>query len=302
MPGTLKKVEAWSGWLAFIASLAMVVPLLGSLSLLLPWHVIRGGAESGPRLVPYLQDGDLRARMTTYGRPCKSGSECESPLACLLDLRHGESYCTASNCLSDAQCRDDFACRPMLSRDDTALLYLCTPVGVRKQGEPCRGMPDSKEKACERGLRCNSYGRCGSPCEPKEPQSCPEGFVCKEDPEGATCLPSCNARQCPEGQHCIQLQPPMSLCARVEGMNCNQTPCPSGQRCRIGFRTTEPDVVDMGCETVCTPGGNECPEGMYCLISTCFRTCDPRVPDSCGPGGECAQFFTDAPWLCRDRR
>ena len=50
----------------------------------------------------------------------------------------------------------------------------------------------------------------------KEPSSCPEGFFCADTTPGPACRPTCEGRDCPEGQQCIRDRKGASgLCRRA---------------------------------------------------------------------------------------
>jgi hypothetical protein len=282
--------------LVVLVGLALPVPLLWIVSLASPTWSSPWDTGKGVRLVPHLTRSK-RAELMTYGHTCSKDEECQPPLACFYD--HHGSWCADAQCMTDADCGEGFICEPRASKAGTALVHVCTPIGARKEGEQCEEWPESKDQACEAGLICQEW--CGRPCDPSSPQGCPEGFSCRQRREGAVCLPNCEGYQCPEGQQCIKMNEEVSACYRVRGTNCDKTPCPEGYRC-MAYRTKKPGVLRMGCDVICTPGGNECPDGTTCFISICLRPCKPGVPDSCSPGATCARLAKDSPWFCRSTR
>lgn len=290
-------MKKYAKWLAFLGSLALTIPLIWLLSLVLPWRPPQGQMTSGIRVVPYLSNQE-RFLLKSYSRPCENDNDCEPPLTCFAGLGNGESWCTDTHCATDTDCEEGFSCQPRVSIDETALLYICAPLGIRKEGERCTLWPRSQEEACERGLRCRQ-GWCGRSCRPGEQQSCPEGFSCNEGLDGASCLPDCKRYSCPEGQYCVRYSRLVSACARVESRNCQQTPCPEGQKCLVNMEMNTPGVVTMRCASFCTPGGSDCPQGSICFMRMCLQPCDPYVPESCGPGSQCKPLFRGSPLFCR---
>jgi hypothetical protein len=187
---------------------------------------------------------------------------------------------------------------------DGPLVRLCVATGGRKEGQGCERLPKKQDRACEPGLVCN-MGYCGRPCQEGSPASCPKGFICREGPEVASCLPACEEGLCPEGQQCVHIEGRFAVCARVKGQRCDVTPCPRGQECRIGYTPGVGDEVRMECEVPCDPQEDSCPAGAECFFGSCRRPCDPHVPDACGPGEQCTLFkdtySREKRWFCRTR-
>jgi hypothetical protein len=281
----------------------LLAPLLGFLLLLpLAWAlhtVMLGGLRPTPEaaLVPMLSPGERQSLMT-YERPCSGRKDCEPSLACFFNTRSMWRYCTDSRCMTDQHCTEDMVCRTVETVRGGPRLRQCTLVGVRREGEPCADMMTSREAACERGLLCQA-DHCGRPCRVEEPGSCPGGFFCRDGFDGPSCLPTCEGRVCPEGQDCVRLDEGVSVCARVHGQNCQRTPCPEGQKCSISNTFSHPYEAWGTCILYCDEASaSPCPEGFVCDVGACRKSCDPAVPDACGPHYKCHRYSEKFPWTC----
>lgn len=287
-------MSQWRTVMGGIAGIILLLPLLWVISLAYPGYFHLESGDGKIRLVPRLHVEES-VRLKTYQQPCQSDADCELPLSCFGD--GWERSCRGSTCMTDADCSTDFTCKPWLSFSNTALFRTCIPVGIRRAGEECEPRPRHSQEACERGLRCEAY--CGSPCQPEQPGSCPEGFFCKDSLAGAICWPSCKERGCPEGQQCIDRGDSASLCARIEGPNCLQTPCPEDQTCAVMTKPSRPHVAWTYCHIRCGPGKPDCPEGMICYFGrSCEQPCEPQGPNVCLPGQSCRVLFPDTPRIC----
>jgi hypothetical protein len=279
----------WRPLLAVLLSLALPLPLAWLLYASLFGHPM--GEESSLSLPPGVQllpmlTLEERLRLPTYERDCRSDEDCDPQLRCFFNMLSQRSYCTDSMCMTDQQCPDGFACRLLTTRDRQDVLRACSLVGVRGDGEVCVALPRERENGCRESLRCR--GRCGRPCRPDEPTSCPEGHFCEEDVAGATCQPTCEGRTCPEGQQCVPRGERVSICARVFGPNCLQSPCPSGQSCSVDDSFKVADAVWMQCMPPCgSPEDAPCPEGTVCYFYSCRTACTREDPSACPPGFAC---------------
>ncbi|MFY0572541.1 hypothetical protein ACN28E_53165 [Archangium lansingense] len=284
----------WRHLLAALLGILLLLPLAWTLH-----TAMLGGVRPTPqaKVVPMLSPGE-RQSLKTYERPCESRKDCEPPLACFFNPRSMWRYCTDSRCMTDQHCSEDMVCRTVETLKGARLLRQCTLVGVRREGEPCADMMTSREAACERGLLCQSE-HCGRPCRVEEPGSCPEGFFCREGLDGPSCLPTCEGRACPEGQDCVRLEEGVSVCAQVHGHNCQRTPCPEGQKCSIRNTFSHPNEAWGTCLIRC---GDEhtppCPEGFVCEMKYCRKSCDPAVPNACGPHYKCHRYSEEYAWAC----
>src|SRR6185503_4599109 len=96
---------------------------------------------------------------------CVSSSDCEPPQGCLYESRTGRTYCTTSQCATDAQCPEGQACQTLATEDSGPLVRFCVAIGVRQEGESCTKVPGDKEHACAPGLLCGGQdGWCSRPC------------------------------------------------------------------------------------------------------------------------------------------
>lgn len=280
--------------------------LLGWL-LPVPLALLVGGAlhwgpqehdPEGARLIPVL-DSEQRMSRMTYRRPCRTRSDCETPLGCLGDGRYRTPYCTDSECQTDAHCPPEHVCHRLPTIDGPLLVRRCLPRGIRAEGERCTRTPAGPDEACAPGLLCGEAGWCGRPCSANAPASCPEGFICSTAGGPPSCVPNCESRGCPEGQQCVRFAAGASACMVVHGPPCQQSPCENGRECFVDYAARRPGVVWMECVHACTPREPSCPEGFACNRWHCQRACEPERPDSCEPGYRCEQDRPDTPWVCQ---
>ncbi len=251
------------------------------------------------RISPML-DIAQRTRLMTYGRNCNSSAECDPPLGCFYEYRYGHAYCTDSQCTTDAQCSEGQVCSKLATQDHGPLVRICTPAGVRQEGENCFRVPDDQRSACAVGLLCAGKDYwCARPCHPGEPGECPEGFFCADTTPEPACLPTCEKQGCPAGEQCIQFREGASMCAHVYGTNCQQTPCAENNFCSPITNPAHPRKVWLRCIAECGKDHPPCPVGTVCDAYECLPTCDPQAPASCAEGYRCRQPWPDSPWACR---
>lgn len=252
--------------------------------------------QQGANIVPMLTREE-RHRLLTYERDCRTDADCEPPLRCFFNDRISRSFCTDSKCMTDLQCPEDFACRTFDADNGKDRVRGCSLVGIRKEGESCRRLPDTRKYGCGRGLFCQA--RCGRPCRLEDASSCPAGFFCDDGPDGPSCLPTCEGRTCSEGQRCVALWGRVSICARIHGPDCELTSCPEGLKCEVYDHLPPADELWMECLHGC--GGKEdppCPEGSACYLYRCRKSCDPQGPPVCAPGFVCGRQEPSQPWVC----
>jgi hypothetical protein len=270
---------------------------------LLLWGLLRQEvpveAPMGGRISPMLTP-EQRMRLTTYGRHCGPGEECEPPLGCLFEVRYLRTYCTDSQCMTDAQCPEGMVCQNISTWGDGPLVRFCVPIGPRQEGESCFELPRRKENACAAGLVCGGQdGWCARPCRLGGSQGCPEGFFCADTIPQALCLPTCATRDCPAGQQCLLLKEGASICAQVYGPNCLQTPCPDERECAVTREPPHPDKVWMECVEQCGEGLPPCGAGKVCDGWHCLPACDPHGAEVCGAGFHCSRSGEDGPFSCQ---
>jgi hypothetical protein len=280
------------------ALVAVLIPLPLSVLLFLAQH----RASSAQSTLSPVLPREVRRQLLTYKRPCQKSADCEAPLGCLNHWRLKRPWCTDSECMTDFQCEGWESCQELETEGTGPRVRVCVTQGSRKEGEPCDVLPSSGATACEQGLRCLA-GWCGRPCRTEDPASCPEGFFCADDEGNTACLPTCTARGCPEGQHCVRFttlgEQAVTACATLHGTNCEQAGCPEAQRCLSQHLPRRPGEVWMSCVHECGQEGRTCPEGYACDIFTCRRLCDPQDTQTCGPAMRCAPRTADSPWMCR---
>jgi hypothetical protein len=289
----------WRVVLAVMGGLVLPIPLVLALtSGLFP----RPSVETiGGRTVSPVLSAEERLRLQTYHRECSRAADCDPPLGCVSDTRYGGFYCSDSQCATDAQCPDGFACRPLPTWEGGPLVRYCIPPGIQQEGSSCLAVPSEPNQACAPGLLCGD-GWCGRPCQLGTPSICPDGFFCADTIPGPACRPTCDGRACPEGLQCIHGRGGASACAVVYGQNCEQTPCAQGQRCVAVFAPGKEDPrqhVWMECFPQCDKGLPPCPDGFACEGRTCLKPCDPNGPNVCEPGYSCQRRYLQQPWLCQ---
>jgi hypothetical protein len=286
----------WKEALGILATLLLALPLV----MLVRSMMNVGPAtelQSGRRISPVLNVEERTSR-ATYRRSCEQNSDCEVPLGCLVDGRVWRTYCTDSQCTTDAQCPEGLVCRGVATQGDGPLVRLCIPVGPRKEGEQCEHLPARQDAACGPGLLCGgTKGWCGRPCQLGKQESCPTGFFCADVAPEPLCLPTCEKTGCPQDEQCIQYTEGASACARVYGRNCQQSTCAADEKCQILNATS--GSVWMDCVHECSPERPSCPEGEFCSLVACLRRCDPERVDECGKDFRCEQRQPQKAWLCR---
>lgn len=281
--------------LLVIASVVLLpLPLIWIASRLLLGNLPASGSrEQGSELVPIISPYVAR-QLPTFERDCEKNADCDAPLAC-VDQLMWKRGCVASMCATDADCRDGLSCHSIAAED--RVLRLCGASGTVAEGKFCTEWPRLQKWACAPDLVCTAKS-CRRPCQPQDPQSCPEGFYCHAaDVKGSVCLPTCEGRTCPEGQRCVVLEYGASLCARVKGTDCQLHPCPAGQVCEVVARESQ-NRVGMMCLLSCNPQAPSCPEGFSCMGDRCIQSCKADAPGTCGPLEKCAGAREDQPGLC----
>lgn len=286
-----------------------VLPILAGVLLPLPLVLLLLGVlkpqlpeveSSGRRISPVLTSEE-RERLMTYRRDCGSGQPCEPPLGCVTEARAERHYCTDSQCSKEVPCPEGQICRELVTVGDGPLVRLCVPVGVRQEGESCIALPDTQQGACAPGLFCAGVrkGWCARPCQKDNAAVCPEGFFCADTAPEPMCLPTCQARGCPVGQHCIRYRDGASVCAEVYGPLCQQMPCPRGGECQVTYRSERPGKAWLECVERCGEGYPVCTAGLVCDGWLCRAPCEPQEPSPCIEGYVCRQAKPHRPYTCQ---
>ena len=287
----------WRTVLALLAGVLLPLPLVVLVGLI-QRTVTPPPHPTGKRVSPVLS-AEQRLRLTTYRADCGAGEPCEPPLGCLMEERAFRQYCTDSQCSRDADCPDGQMCRAIATAGHEPLVRMCVPIGVRQEGETCDDFPEDRERACVRGLLCGGrpLGWCARPCRKADAEGCPAGFFCADTVPEPVCLPTCEERGCPEGQHCVRFEEGVSICAKVYGPQCQQVPCPRGGTCEAG-RGDAPGKAWMECEERCGEGYPPCGDGLICDGWQCRVPCDPKGPSVCSEGFLCWQRRPGRPHVC----
>jgi len=286
----------WRAVLSALMGLLIVLPLAWLISIAMSGPGRQLPLPQGKPLVPMLSR-EARLGLSTYAHDCRTDADCEAQLRCVYDVRTSRQHCTDSTCTDDEHCPMGSACIPFRTVNDKELVRVCSLVGVRKEGELCRELPENPKDGCAKGLVCQGF--CGRPCRAEDPSSCPEGYFCHEGSEGASCLPSCQGRSCPEGQRCIELMGEQaSVCMKVHGQDCERTPCAEGQHCTRDTSPGLPGHIWMECLRNCGEDQPPCPEGTACFLFQCRKSCDPQDASVCGPDFRCGRNHPSMPWAC----
>ena len=174
----------WRTVLPVLVMILMPLPLMWMLSIAMsdPGSGARMSLPPGKTFVPMLSREE-RQRLTTYEHDCRTDADCDPQLRCVYDMQTSRHHCTDSLCTEDEHCPEGFACVPWSAENDKDLIRVCSLVGVRKEGELCRPVPERTKDGCERGLFCQGF--CSRPCRMDESASCPEGYYCRADKEGS---------------------------------------------------------------------------------------------------------------------
>lgn len=288
---------SWRTFLGVCAGIFISLPLVVLWGTLL--QPVSGSVEpAGARISPML-DVEQRARLITYGRTCESSAECEPPLGCFYESRYRHAYCTDSQCATDAQCSEGQVCRTLATDENGPLVRVCSPVGVRQEGESCFPVPSDPKSACVAGLLCAGKDYwCARPCHPGTPAECPEGFFCADTTPEPACLPTCEKQGCPAGEQCIRFREGSSLCAQVYGSNCQQSPCAAGEFCTPRTNPQAPGKVWLRCVPECGKERPSCPAGRVCDAYECLPACEPQNPATCDEGYRCKQPWPDLAFAC----
>jgi hypothetical protein len=272
-------------WLAVLCGLLLPFPLMWILNSSLMSISASTSSTQGPALIPMLSPVD-REGVLTYGRGCHTDSDCDPRLRCFYSMVVQSSYCVDSRCMTDRDCPDEHACQTYRTSNDKALIKACSVVGPRKEGEVCNVFTRDLEYGCERGLIC--HARCGRPCQPGVPSTCPAGFFCEGAITGAACQPTCEGRTCPDGQRCVTVEGKSSICATIHGQDCQATPCAPGKACSVAASPWSVHEVWMQCLQPCqVKGAAPCPEGTVCDVHRCRKSCAPDDPTACAEGFTC---------------
>lgn len=287
----------WRRLGAIAIAILLPLPLVIAGSFTRRWEH-HASAPSGEAVSPVLSRGERR-KLLSFQRLCKSSEECDPPLACLNVDGGGYSLCVDSECMTDQQCKEGFACRILRSLGRGPHVRSCVPVGKATEGTLCVEAPGRHEGSCLPGLIC--AGWCGRSCRLDEPSSCPPGSFCADSLNGPLCLPSCTADSCPSDQQCIRSGEGVSFCAIVPGENCQRAACPKGRECTFSYSPGE-NRVWMECIIPCEAEAPACPEGTLCFAGACRRPCDQAGAESCEPGDRCVELPLEKRSLCMARK
>ncbi len=288
----------WRSLLAPLVGILLPIPLVLAVGAGQARLTPQTGVQENRPIAPMLSLDERRA-LLTHERPCQTSEDCDTSLGC-LDLDWGHSLCMASECETDLQCADGFACRALKSRGRGPWVRSCVVQGSAKEGEPCvSSFTFEQEAVCRPGLVCNGY--CGRPCQLGAPESCPEGSLCLEGSAGPSCMPTCEGRSCPEGQECVRFKEGFSVCAHIWGDNCQRQTCPEGTTCNVSYLPGQPGEVQMECIQRCGDDHPPCPEGAVCERKKCRRPCERDNPHACGPKETCGYNPRTQKWLCAVR-
>jgi hypothetical protein len=285
---------SWSRPASIALGLLLPLPLVVALGSTWPLWDRSTSAPRGKSISPLLSWSE-RHELLSFERPCRTSKDCDPPLGCLDIDGGGNSFCVASECLSDLQCPEGFTCRVLKSWGDGLLVRFCVPRGKVSEGTLCVEAPANNLGACRPGLIC--AGWCGRPCQLDDPSSCPQGSFCANSLNGPACLPSCTEDSCLSGQQCIRFNEAVSACATVAGENCQRTPCPKERKCTYSYSPGH-NRVQMECVSPCDEKAPSCPGGHICFWSACRRLCDRAGLAACEPGDQCVYLPVEKISMC----
>jgi hypothetical protein len=292
----LKVRRPWQLRRFLLALLGVLLPLPLAWLLYAATHgALQARIQEG-RVVPILTDEEFRAQLS-YLKPCQTDTDCTTPLACYFDPARRMHVCGDSTCQTDLQCEEGYTCRTLSTVGRQARVRLCVLKGVRAEGEQCAPFFPSAQYHCVPGLLCQDW--CGRPCQMEELESCPEGFFCREGPEGASCLPRCESQGCAAGQRCVSRDEGIAICATVHGQDCELEPCPEGQKCQMRALPEKPGQLWGQCIQACGEDKPPCLQGRVCIADKCYRACDPHDPSACEPHFVCDTLGDNSPWYCQ---
>ncbi len=266
---------------------------------------------------------------------CRNNDDCLPGYSCVNSncvrgktcAKEGEACNSNSNCCGNLKCVDDGTgskcrqpCDPLAPRCNGVLRCAsiggsttqgaCIPPnGGGKEGDKC----DTKNNQCEYELGCDpSEKRCRYLCRPKQPGTCPSGYLCKplggsdqgpglcykqksgtkcttisDCPVGLICRngycsPCINDKDCPVRNLCRQ--------GKCYPTCISSADCPRQHRCSQGLcQPGIPCTSDRDCtgglichQSICTDpsekvclSDKDCPAGQRCVEGSC------RLPDSC---------------------
>jgi hypothetical protein len=282
---------------------ALLVGLLALPLALIIGSTLRPTVSEGQKALPYLPTSEARA-LSSFGSPCLRPEECEPPLGCIEVGAVGRGTCLNSQCESDSQCEPGRTCQTLKPMGEGRPVHRCIALqGERLEGELCWPGLANQADRCAPGLLCN-HGWCGRPCRLQETSDCPEGFFCHESLNGPSCVPSCEARGCPQELQCARDADGISVCVQLRGTDCSGDSCPAGSNCTFNNLS----FVDAGlalrqeCIAPCGEGLPACPSGRVCVASQCLRTCDPQGPGTCFPEERCVHRVDLSVSLCKQVR
>jgi len=290
----------WRAALPILAGVLLPLPLILLLSGVLRPEIPE--VEPGGRRISPVLTSEDRERLLTYRRNCGAGQPCEPPLGCVIEPRAERHYCTDSQCSKEVPCPEGQVCRELATVGNGPLVRLCVPVGVRQEGEPCMDLPDTQQGACAPGLICGGGAReswCARPCRKDDATACSEGFFCADSVPEPVCLPTCQGRECPAGQQCIQHEYGVSACEESYGPSCQQTPCPRGGECEVYSRVDRPGKVWLECVERCGEGYPSCAASLVCDGWLCREPCNSQEPSPCIKGYVCRQAKPHRPYTCQ---
>jgi hypothetical protein len=236
---------------------------------------------------------------------CTTNADCPLGQGCAANRKTRRMECMASECEVDVHCFPGQVCRAVNAGDArSAPVRRCVPVGLREEGEPCDLEPLSVTASCQEGLNC-VFSQCARPCQPRQPWSCPKGYICKAGLGSHGCVPDCRELGCPAGQRCKALEDGHYQCLVAVVGECPEVPCTEGERCNMDLSRGR---AAFWCARVCNPlKPASCGPGEVCgraegHIHTCYQRCGSQDLDSCGPEQVCRTVSKDLSlWGCAPR-
>ncbi len=241
----------------------------------------------------FVQDGDLEGICNQGCRQggCPEGQFCDltaEPRVCVDEPCEGDAECPAGTYCKDGGCEegcrtDPDTCQPTEngqvtecdpdSRECVALLPCCSADNTCSEvrEDACDGTVLRGVAACVVDGLPDGTDVCTDATECEADDDCGAGLYCNQTDN--RCYPGCrrdDASTCPDNQVCDDKN------------RCVDLPCTEDGDCPDNFFCNDALLCNEGCRIGGCAAGECNPE-----TRECEESCDPEVPNACGPGQVC---------------